>query len=262
MVTDIGWYPHARAHFRERTAGATEHILILCESGRGWCTIGSQSYQVESNQALLIPKDSPHSYGALEDVPWTIYWVHFSGSIADYLAHQLPANTNIFTVDRESAESAFDLFDTCYRALEDGFSAPQLIYCAQVLHHLLGVIFFRNQHFLSGPHPTRPRRIEETLQYLKVSIGKALTLADMAQHAGLSVPHFSALFKQQMGYSPMDYFIHTKIQRACSLLDTTSLNVRAVGALVGYEDPYYFSRIFRKVMGVSPRAYRYSHRTA
>ena len=60
----------------------------------------------------------------------------------------------------------------------------------------------------------------------------------------------------------MDYFIHIKIQRACFLLDTTTLSVREIGSQVGYEDPYYFSRIFRKVMGVPPRAYRQSRRTA
>jgi len=84
----------------------------------------------------------------------------------------------------------------------------------------------------------------------------------MARHAGLSVAHFSQLFKRQTGYSPVDYFIHAKIQHACFLLDTTPLSVSDIGLRLGYKDPYYFSRIFRKVMGVSPRAYRISERTA
>jgi YesN/AraC family two-component response regulator len=58
----------------------------------------------------------------------------------------------------------------------------------------------------------------------------------------------------------VDYFIHLKIQRACRLLDTTALPVGLVGARVGYEDPYYFSRIFRRVMGYPPRRYRQVHR--
>lgn len=262
LITDIGWYPQARYHYRERNEGALEHILILCESGKGWCKIDGQYHQLEENQALLIPKGYPHSYGAREDVPWTIHWVHFRGSMGDYLAHQLPPETWIMPVDTIAAANAVDLFRHCYETFEDGFSEQRLIYCAQVLHHLLGAVFFLNQHFSTGLSMTRPRSIEATLQYLQKNINQSLTLADMADNVGLSVAHFSALFKQQMGYSPVDYFIHIKIQRACFLLDTTSLSVSQVGLQVGYKDPYYFSRIFRKVMGIPPRVYRDSHRTA
>jgi AraC-like DNA-binding protein len=54
----------------------------------------------------------------------------------------------------------------------------------------------------------------------------------------------------------MDYFARLKIQRACMLLDRSTLRVKEVGAKVGFSDPYYFSRSFRQVMGISPRAYR------
>ncbi|MCB0172970.1 MAG: AraC family transcriptional regulator [Anaerolineae bacterium] len=262
MVTDIGWYPQARYHYRERDEGAAEHILIMCEAGSGWCNIDGQYHRVEASQALLIPKGHAHSYGAQEKTPWTIHWVHFTGSTGDYLIHLLPSTTQILPVDPAAADGAAHLFQACYHTLEDGFSEQRLLYCAQVLHHLLGVVFFHNQYFSTGPPVTRPPSIETALQYLQENISRSLTLADIAHTAGLSVAHFSTLFKQQMSYSPLDYFIHIKIQRACFLLDTTTLSVREIGSQVGYEDPYYFSRIFRKVMGVPPRAYRQSRRTA
>ncbi len=260
MITDIGWYPQARYHYRQRDEGATEHLLILGQSGSGWCEIGEQHYEVKKNQALLIPKGCPHRYGADEESPWTIHWVHFTGNIGDYLARQLPEETYILPVEEKAAIHAGGLFEECYQVLEDGFSTDTLVYCTQVLHHLLGILFFHNRHFFA--RLSRPRSNDTTLQFLQQNINRPLTLADMAQNAELSVAHFSALFKQQMGYSPVDYFIHTKIQRACFLLDTTSLSVREIGLQVGYQDSYYFSRIFRKVMGVSPRAYRHSRRTA
>jgi YesN/AraC family two-component response regulator len=54
----------------------------------------------------------------------------------------------------------------------------------------------------------------------------------------------------------MDYFSRLKVQHACRLLDTTSARIQEVGTEIGYPDPYYFSRLFREVMGMSPRAYR------
>jgi AraC-like DNA-binding protein len=54
----------------------------------------------------------------------------------------------------------------------------------------------------------------------------------------------------------MDYFIHLKIQNACKLLYLTDMTVREVSFELGYDDPYYFSRLFKKVMGISPMQYR------
>jgi AraC-like DNA-binding protein len=78
----------------------------------------------------------------------------------------------------------------------------------------------------------------------------------MAAAAGLSIPHYSDLFRRATGYPPVEHFLRLKIQRACQLLDTTELRVNEVAAAVGSTDPFYFSRFFRKITGQSPRAYR------
>lgn len=54
----------------------------------------------------------------------------------------------------------------------------------------------------------------------------------------------------------MEYFIHLKIQRACRYLTLTRFSIKQISLTLGYSDQYYFSRIFHKVMGVSPLAYR------
>jgi AraC-like DNA-binding protein len=258
MMTDIGWYPHARYHYRERHDGAREHILILCVAGTGWYHINGQEYQVRENNAFLIPDGCAHSYGAAEETPWSIHWVHFIGPVGDYWAHQVQDYGYNLLVDRQTAGKVADLFQTCYQSLAEGFSEQRLIYCVQVLHHLLGCLFFHNRQFLPGTTAKRLQSVEATRQYLIENVNCALRLADMANYAGLSVAHFSHLFKLHTGYSPVDYFIHAKIQHACFLLDTTSLSIREVGLHVGYEDPYYFSRIFKQKTGMGPSEYKAS----
>jgi AraC-like DNA-binding protein len=81
-------------------------------------------------------------------------------------------------------------------------------------------------------------------------------LAELAREAGLSVPHYSAMFSRRTGLAPIDYFLRLKIQRACQLLETTAMLVEEVAAAVGCDDPFYFFRLFKKIMGHSPRAYR------
>ena len=85
-----------------------------------------------------------------------------------------------------------------------------------------------------------------------------LTLKDLAAHSGQSAPYYTKLFRERTNQSPLAYFIQLKIRKACELLDQTESTVREIATELGYDDPYYFSRIFKKVQGCSPTAYRTS----
>lgn len=130
-----------------------------------------------------------------------------------------------------------------------------MIFCALTVQHLLAWLFFANPAVQSQTS-SLPQVIERTLAYLHDRVNQRLSLAQMAQQAALSVSHFSYLFRLHMGVAPVDYFIHLKMQYACYLLETTCMTIRDVALSLSYEDPYYFSRLFRKVMGVSPQQYR------
>ena len=71
-----------------------------------------------------------------------------------------------------------------------------------------------------------------------------------------TTPRFS---KKKTGLSPMDYYIKMKIQYACQLLSQSDLKIKEVAEKIGYEDPYYFSRLFKQVMNKSPKDYRKVH---
>ena len=93
---------------------------------------------------------------------------------------------------------------------------------------------------------------------MQKNIDKLMTLQDFARFANLSVSHFSAIFRERTGYSPIEYFNHLKIQKACQYLLLTQMRVKEIALELGIDDPYYFSRMFSKVMGSSPNDYRQS----
>ena len=96
--------------------------------------------------------------------------------------------------------------------------------------------------------------------YMQDNIHQQLGLEDLAAVAHLSKFHFSNRYKALTGYSPIKHFLHMKIEYACQLLDSSEMSVKAIAAELGYPDPLYFSRLFSKTMGLSPRAYRSSVR--
>lgn len=100
------------------------------------------------------------------------------------------------------------------------------------------------------------RRIEQSITYMREHLDRPLQVATLAAVANISQSHFFALFKRRTGRAPMDYFTRLRMQQACRLLDGTSASVKEVAATLGYEDPFYFSRVFKLLNRVSPSEYR------
>ena len=98
--------------------------------------------------------------------------------------------------------------------------------------------------------------IEDIIHYMRENIEKKITLSDLATHAGLSSSHLSSIFQKKTGYSPLRYFTHLRIQEACHYLDFTDMKINQICHKFGFEDAFYFTRIFTQVMGMSPSKYR------
>ena len=108
----------------------------------------------------------------------------------------------------------------------------------------------------AGPDCDSARRIERCIHYMREHLNQPLQVATLAETAHTSPSHFFVLFKRWVGLSPIDYFIRLRMSHACRLLATTSLSVKEVAAALGYDDPFYFSRVFKSVNGTPPTDYR------
>jgi transcriptional regulator GlxA family with amidase domain len=91
---------------------------------------------------------------------------------------------------------------------------------------------------------------------MKANCEGSLALEDIAKHVGVSVSHFSLIFKKKIGVSPINYFHQIKIQKACEYLKYTDILIKEIAFKIGILDTQYFSRLFTKIIGVSPNQYR------
>lgn len=254
--TNIGWFPTATSHFINRPAGADAHILILCIHGAGTYQVGRQEGTLTPGQALFLPRGIAHRYTAADPNPWSIHWMHFIGDDADYYLRNLPDDEFTLPLDPACLRDVSGVFRDAYRVLSGGYSGSALSYLSHLARHILGLIFYRNRAYSPTLRAPAGRDMGGEMDYLIDHCTESLTIDQLARRAGLSVNHYSLLFHQHAGLAPGQFLIQQRIRLACRLMDTSSLTIREIAAQVGYDDPYYFSRLFSKTMGHSPREYR------
>jgi AraC-like DNA-binding protein len=255
FITDIGFYPRAKYHYRERPSGISQNILIYCIEGKGWLTVPAGTFAVKPNEYLIIPADMPHKYWADEEQPWTIYWAHFKGihgfNFVSILSRQLKSFVNYVVF----LEERIRIFDSIYQSLETGYSLDNLTYSSVSFQYFLTSLCY-TEKFAASHHSIEKDPVDVSIDYMQNHLDLPLTLKTLASSVNLSVSHYSSLFRKKTGYSPVVYFNHLKIQHACQYLQFTKLRVNEIAAKIGIDDPYYFSRMFTKIMGLSPAEYR------
>jgi len=101
-----------------------------------------------------------------------------------------------------------------------------------------------------------PERLLAARQFINDHSSQPLTLSDLAKSAGMSAPYFCSQFRKFFGIAPVEYLIQHRMFHAAQLLADRNLTIAEIAAQVGYNDPFFFSRTFKKHFGQSPREMR------
>jgi len=251
FVTDIGYYPNATHHYRERKQAIDQYVLIYCVDGSGWYQLGGQEYPVTKNQFFILPAGEPHIYGANES--WTIYWVHFGGLHAAIFAEGMQKPQRINVALNSRIRDRINIFEELLSTLHAGQGIEDLRYASSLLHHFLASMRYLGQfRRAEGASDT----VEAAIHYMQENIENRIALQDVLSYIGYSQSHFSSLFRKRTGESPIAYFNRLKIEYACKLLKETDLRINQICFKIGIEDSFYFSRLFSKAIGMSPTKYR------
>ncbi|MFF1634094.1 helix-turn-helix domain-containing protein [Leifsonia sp. NPDC058248] len=250
LVTDVGYYPEARDHQMNRPRGTDETIVMICASGTGWARIGEDMHRIGAQQALVIPRGTSHSYGADAAHPWTIWWAHVTGTDVSDLVEGMEVSVGRPTLPIRSIERAVALLDEIVSNLERDQTPPRMMAASGSAWKLLTQLAV--DRLLPGPEDP----LQRAMTYLSERLDGSIRVPELARLVGISPTHLTALFRRATGGGVLAHHTSLRMARARQLLDTTDATISEVAQEIGYDDPFYFSRHFRRYHGMSPSSFR------
>ena len=251
--TAMGYYPSAALHEMGRVAH-DDYILIYCAEGQGHLKTGKYDGAIEQGDMFILPPETPHQYCSSFHAPWTVFWFHFRGQSAKEYFEYLYENTNQLVINTHDVH-VLSVFRELTNAAKSSFNLDSFIHVSSLLSNLLITCAQATRNMGKSRGGVD---IEKVQEYMRQNVDKKLYLDDLASLSHVSKYHFSRRYLELTGMTPLQHFSVMKIEHASTLLEHTSLSISDIAYQLGYDDALYFSRVFKKQMKLSPRAYRRS----
>ena len=220
--------------------------MIQCVDGEGWLRIAGREWAIHGGQMFCLPAGVPHWYWSDAENPWSNYWIHFTGRLAGEYFRWLGVRADNPIIHLSQREELLAAFEETWQFLRAVHTYDNLMQGSIGLTRFLGVVQ-RTMHAAEVRRRAVDQRIQETIDFVSRNLAAELSLTELAQLTQLSVSRYT------LGFPPRDRLFADGVfqppPRATRLRTAANdrrMPVQEIGRKVGYNDPYYFSRAFKK----------------
>lgn len=242
--------------FKKQVQG-NHYLIVYVLKGRGWYRFKGKTFSVDENDFFVLPHDGSAVLGSSSEKPWSIFWAYFSGSQAARIVEHLVGKNSFRPRKAKPLVGRIAQFNDILHHLELLENIENLVYANSRFYSFL--CSFRLTVLSSRKH-ARKDGVIQSIEYMRENLHANVTLTDLARVAGLSVSHYCALFKKKTMQTPLNLYTTMKVQRACQMLQEKDQTIKSVAYTLGFFDQYHFSKVFKQVMGASPRDFKYSRK--
>lgn len=236
--------------------GRNDYQLLYIASGKGYFYFkGSKEPTVvtKGNMVLFRPKE-PQVYYYYAVDKTEVYWVHFTGwKVEEYLErYELPKEENVFFTGVSPD------YPWIYNQIIRELQLQRENYEDMIRLFLRHIFLTINRYIKEGKQTKNDtiNDIERAVHYFNENYSKPISIEQYASEHLMSVNWFIHNFKNVMKVPPMQYIVSLRIAVAKGYLENSNKNITEIANTIGYDNPLYFSRLFRKYTGVTPSEYR------
>ncbi|MBA6251609.1 AraC family transcriptional regulator [Colwellia sp. MB3u-55] len=259
---------HSDIAYQIDKKNSDHHSLLYCQSTSATLDYKNKVREVKSGDLVIIPANASFKFTAvyrgsnseIKNKSGKVYWLNFKGDLASNFAERLLMKMDDGLAHVGNVDEVIRDFDNLLALGRRGYTATNVIHAVHILQQTLS--FLALQLRLTDFNKSSTFDIDAVERLMRNNLHQELSLDTLAHYSQLSKFYFSKKFKELTDTSPIQHFINMKIQRACSELDNSSQTIKDISEGLGYSDPYYFSRLFKKSLGMSPKQYRDSRHSA
>ncbi|MFM2479408.1 arabinose operon transcriptional regulator AraC [Celerinatantimonas sp. MCCC 1A17872] len=240
-----------------RPNGMKGFIINLTIDGSGTIITENQSFDCEKGDLLLFPPNVIHNYTrSKKSDTWEHYWIYFFPR--SYWLNWLTWENTIDNIglikiiDKDNYNQLYTLFNETNTHFSKSTVMSEALAMNSLERIIIASVYCQNKFSDTPKDP----RIKEVCDYLESNIDSNHTIEEIASQVFLSSSRLSHLFKEEMGQSMKEWRESQRITKAKMLLQTSSISITDIAVSIGYTDISYFSRMFKKHCGFSPRTYR------
>ncbi len=226
------------------------YLVMYVESGEGFVEILDRRYAAGAGDVILIDCRSPHRYYTTKG--WEIYWAHFAGNVSARLYEMITFRQGCVLDARGLSDVRSCVIDIVDRVLQEGF--PDELALSALIHTLLAKLLPLQSEAKIDGHLSRA--VGEGVLLIQTRYGEPLRLEEIARSVGLSCYHFARLFKSETKFSPHDFLIVTRIDRAKILLKMTAKSIKEIAFECGFRSEVSFVTTFKRRTLLTPTEFR------
>lgn len=234
--------------------GIRDHYLIhLVLSGKGSFRLGNKDFVLQAGDVFLIKPSQLCTYSADPDDPWEYIWVGFNGACANKLVAKLPFSDAAPVHHARNPEILRDALKEIYQSR--GMEAYDEAMMVGYLYLFIAALMKETREGEQRAASSSSQYVLNAIKYIQFNYSHDISIDDVAKSVGVSRSHLYRVFMSNVGKSPIDYLTEYRINEACNLLRTSNLSIAEIATSVGFFDQFYFSRVFKKAVGVPPSRY-------
>ena len=231
------------------------YYLVFISKGKGvFESANSEPSSIAAGTCFFLFPGVWHRYRPDPASGWEEYWIGFKGAYPDQLM-----NKGFFSSDIPVVSPGLnDALLTLIRKILDNVRSSTPGYhqvISGITLEILGLVHALSNH-KDQDHDVDQQAVEKAKFFLRENLEGPLDMQQLLREMPMSYSKFRKMFKQVTGDSPNQYHLNMRLDKAKELLNTTNLNVTEVAYNLGFESVFYFSKLFKKKNGVSPKSYR------